>query len=61
MMPKVAQGTGAIQMNMVDGRRKAFPAKRDFLLRILDGRKRQVMAPWVKGVVCHGNRSAVPR
>jgi hypothetical protein len=49
MMPKVAAGTGAIRLKIVDGRRRALPANRDSLLRILDGRKQQILAPWVKG------------
>jgi hypothetical protein len=49
MMPKVAPGTGAIQLRIVDGRRRALTASRDSLLRILDGRKQQVLAPWIKG------------
>src|SRR6476619_2329655 len=49
MMPAEAPQTGAIQINIVDGTRQAIAADRDLLLRILDGRHQQIVAPWVSG------------
>ena len=53
MMPAIAPNTGAIQINIVDGTRKPVGAEQDSLLRILDGRHQQVIAPWVKGPSIH--------
>lgn len=49
MTPAAAPNTGAIQINIVDGTRKPVGAKQESLVRILDGRKQQVIAPWVTG------------
>ena len=49
MMAGVAIETGAIQVNIVDGRRLPLAATQDSLLRILDGRNQQIIAPWVTG------------
>jgi hypothetical protein len=49
MTPAVASSTGAIRINIVDGTRKPLGAKQDSLIRILDGRHQQVIAPWVTG------------
>src|SRR5689334_2846195 len=49
MMPAKAPGTGAIQINIVDGTRRPIDPKHDLLLRILDGRRQQVASPWVNG------------
>jgi hypothetical protein len=49
MMPALAPGKGAIQVKIVDGTRQPIPSGQDSLLRILDGRKQQIIAPWVTG------------
>ncbi len=53
MMPSLAPATGAIQINIVDGTRQPISQGRDSLLRILDGRHQQILAPWVNGPSVH--------
>jgi hypothetical protein len=53
MMPALAPQTGAIQINIVDGARQPFPAGKDVLLRVLDGRHQQIVAQWVTGSSVH--------
>ena len=53
MMPALAPDTGAIQVNIVDGSRQPLAADRDSLLRVLDGRHQQIIAPWVTGPSVH--------
>jgi hypothetical protein len=44
-----AQATGSIRLNVVDGTRQAVSDGLEFLVRILDGSKRQVASKFVKG------------
>ena len=53
MMPALAPQTGAIQINIVDGTRQPFAADKDVLLRVLDGRRQQIVARWVTGSSVH--------
>jgi hypothetical protein len=53
MMPALAPQTGAILINIVDGTRQPFPADKDILLRVLDGRHQQILAQWVNGSSVH--------
>jgi hypothetical protein len=43
------QTTGTIRLNVVDGTRQSVGDDLEFLVRILDGSKRQVATKWVKG------------
>jgi hypothetical protein len=43
------QATGTIRLNVVDGTRKSISDDLEFLVRILDGSKRQVASKFVKG------------
>lgn len=41
--------TGAIRLDIVNGSREPVPDNLELLLRVLDGRKQQVISKWVKG------------
>jgi len=49
MMPAPAPDTGVIRINIVDGTRQPLAANKDSLVRILNGRKQQIAAPWITG------------
>ena len=48
-MAAPAQSTGTIRLNIVDGSRQPIAASIDLLVRVLDGRKQQVVSTWVNG------------
>ena len=48
-MPGPSQATGTIRLNVVDGTRQPISNDLEFLIRILDGSKRQVGSKFVKG------------
>ncbi len=60
MTPEPDKGT--IMISIVNGTRQPLPGKPDILIRVLDGRKRAIVSPWVNGspvyirnVRCRGN------
>jgi len=48
-MAGLNQATGTIRLNVVDGTRRSISDDLEFLVRILDGSKRQVASKFVKG------------
>lgn len=49
MTPSAARDTGTIRLNLVDGTRQPISEDQNVLVRVLDGRKKQVATKWVKG------------
>jgi len=49
--PAPSINTGSIRLNIVDGTRQSIPDNLELLIRVLDGRKKEVASQWVKGPV----------